>query len=294
MASRGPTALDRWIAPVEIVAGANTLRIFNGLSVASVTIEPGLYWCHGETSGSVAIAYPGLYAALDAALMVAIWEGAAVSAWSPYQRRPGCGLQIQGGPHALLFSDPQFTFPRDLLGWPADWLEDTPTATVTRSPQTCRGIWVSPEAAWDKRSWPSRSVYQTSPDQPERSDAYQIVWGSRRIRTLVYSWLPAALVHKSRALLPEYARTAQLVAGDTAAAWEHTWEQLRELRDVLIVHDEGAVCGHKVASHPWEVVRLASGEGAERLDALVRLMSTGGEQYELAVPLVHLGGSYEQ
>lgn len=286
--------MDRWITPVEIVAGANVLRIYNGAVPVSVTVPPGIYWCHGDDAASVALKYPGLYELLGVLLDAAISGGATLTAWSPYQRRPGCGLQISGGSHALLFSDPLFTFPKDLLGWSASWVTNSPTGTITRSPQSCRGVWVSPEGAWDKRSWASRTIYNAAPDQPERSDAYQLDWGGRRVRTVQYSWLPAALIHKSRALLPEYAATAQLVAGDTAAAFEHVWEQLARLQDVLIVHDEGASCGLSVAAHPWEAVRLASTAGAERFDALVRLLATGGEQYELTLPVVHVGGTYAQ
>lgn len=293
MAGRGPQALDRWIAPVEIVAGANALRIFNGLTEQTITVPPGQYWCHGDDSVAVATDYPGLYTTISDLLLTSIFDGAALQAWSPYQRRPGCGLQIVGGLHALLFSSPLFTLPKDLLGWPAGWSVDTPQATITRSPQTARGVWVSPEGAWDKRSWVTRTLYHGA-EQTERSDAYQLDWGSRRVRTLQYSWLPAALVHKQRALLPEYARTGQILAGDTAAAYEWMWESLSKLEDIIIVHDEGASCGHAVAAHPWEAVRIATLEACARYEQLARLLSTGGEQYELTIPVVHLGGSYEQ
>lgn len=295
MAARGPQALDRWIGSVEIEQGKNALRIFNGLSNATIEIPPGTYWCHGDDDAALNTKYPGLYTVLqDLVGTAAIWSGATFHAWSPYQRRPGCGLQLVGNPHAFLFSSPLFTFPKDLLGWPVDWATDTPAGTVTRSPQSCRGVWVSPEGAWDKRSWASHTSYHSSPDEPERDDLYQLRWGSRRTRLIEYSWLPAALVHKGRARLPEYARTAQLAVGDVAAAFEHLWERMARLDTVLVVHDEGAACGLEVVAHPWEAARLATTDAATRYEALCRLLATGGEQYALTVPLVRLEGSYEQ
>ena len=286
---------DRWLYPIEIVEGANQLRITDISDSFTATITPGVYWAY-ESIGTIT-GYPKLLTTISDNIGVVnqdIFFRPGTPSLSNLQTNGGYEMYSgEGDSWSLDFDHVDFTLPPELLGFPADQSTQVVADSngVINPPFTPKGVWDSPVVARRKIGFQSRKIARATEDV-ERSDAYELDWGSRLIREVVYQYVPAAHVHGSRALLSDYAQVGELAIGDTFQGFDAVWESLAKLDTILVLHGGAGVIDAQ--NSEWEAVRLMSREQAESFANVARLQNLGGEYYELALELVRIGGVYEQ
>lgn len=301
---------DRWIGSVDVRAGANVIRWREGASTRSVTIPAGRYWLYfAPTSGTEIAGCPSLYRQLLTLINAGSPNVYALSYADPPGEVSGLhrGLRIVRTSGSTAFGYDagagSFTFaPREALGLPPT--SAGPLLTLSAelvSPRGIRGQWVSPRRAAMKVSHLARRV-ESSTEEVERDDAYQISWASRRLRAWRYTQLPAGLIHRGRALDSEYYLPANLLPGDDSYAFDWMWDELSALRDIIVVHERGAESAsiqlrNADAAHYWNSVEvLRAFDGAQRADysSLTEITTQAGEVYSLTLATVYRRGGYQQ
>ena len=293
--------VDRWLYPIEIVAGQNVLRVFNSgtSTTVSITIPPGTYYqAQGLPSG-----FASLHTTISSAIFTAFFASITRESITPagqtslilansalrYRRTVG-SLRFQ-------FADAGFTFPRRLLGFPASAnanTGDNPLPVVSML-----GSWQSfnmlDGAATDKRRTELSELY-TSTQELYPTTRQHSVRTNRKVRTFSYDYVPGLHVYESldRALDAEYVATSGLAQEDNNNAFESVWRAASNLGDIIIVHDTGnGTIMSNVTSQRYEIARLYSPEQRADFRACFEDLSLGGELYRINVEMLILGGNYD-
>lgn len=285
---------DRWITKITVPADKRTMRVSAGAGPIDITIPAGDYWCHGEAS--VGGAYPGVYAAISAALTTYI--SASCRAHSPYGLYPQCGIEFYRSPvptqFTFHFSSSAWTLDKRLFGFRQYHATDAVSVgSVLRAPYSTWGSWVAGRPAKRKLAFEERRTYWAT-DDTARSDAYELDFGARIKRLYQYDWCQAAIVQPQRGLLEDHVGAAGLLVGDVHNAFHTVWTSLARLDEVLVVHDVAEQAGLLVPVGSWEAVKIATAEAARRFEDVARLVNAGGEYYELTIPTVVVDGTYQQ
>jgi hypothetical protein len=294
---------DRWLYPVEIVAGQNVLRIYDSVlaSTVSATVPAGTYYQGvGLPSG-----YASLVDAMRTAINTAIGVPLAIiattstpsSQTSAILNNSAVRYQRATGFIRFQFADAGFTFPRRLLGWPASANTNTgddppPIVSMLGSWQTFNML---DGAATDKRRTEMRELYASTQDlyPTTRQHSARDV---RRVRKFVYDFVPGLHVYESvdRALDADYVATSGLASEDANNAFESVWDAAALLKDIIIVHDTGSGSAlTSVTSQTYEIARLYLPEQRADFRACFSDLSLGGELYRIDVDMLIIGGNYE-
>jgi hypothetical protein len=292
---------DRWLYPVEIVAGQNVLRVYDSVlaSTVSATVPAGTYYQGlGLPSG-----YSSIFTAIQSAINTAIGSpSVAINSASPagqtslilansaarYRRLTGF-IRFQ-------FADAGFTFPRRLLGWPASANANTgdnpiPVVSMLGSWQTFNML---DGAATDKRRTEMRELYASTQELYSTTRQHS-VRDVRRVRKFVYDFVPGLHVYESvdRALDADYVATSGLASEDANNAFESVWDAAALLKDIVIVHDTGSDSAlTNVTSQTHEIARLYLPEQRADFRACFSDLSLGGELYRIDVDMLILDGTY--
>ena len=301
--------IDRWIFPITITSGVNdTIILDEAGSDYTVTIPEGTYWAYQAAGGGFELpGYPSLYLEISEQLTAAVGGG---NAYSFLAANPsGTSLTdnrsiiltrsaFSTNDFSLRFSQPGFTLDKRLFGVSADYAVDLANSgDETPAQGQTFGQWVSPRAASMKVSFPYRKVVLSTEDTA-RSDLYAMRWTARRRRVFVYRHIPAAWVHQSRAEQLDYAEVVGISQNDTRMAFEHTWEALSTFQDVIVIHDQGDdsdnINNFEDVRANHEIVRLLHSEAASDFENVLTLENMGGEFYQIEVPVIRIGGDYEQ
>lgn len=296
--------IDRWMGPIEVTSNNNTLILKEGISSYTLTLAAGTYYpYHGA---NVDTAHPSLFDAILDAMTLALVPGsytsriARPSAWARNDIYAGVEFVRSGSAtFGWEFSDPNFTFPPEYLGFDPDVSTDkTVTGTVLTSDYAVARHWVSPTKADTKLTYARTRTSQSTEDFA-RDDLYTMQWQSRRYTRFAYRDIFGWWLQKGRAgdlTSIGVANTDE----DPNASFELIWEALRAFDDVLVLHDFGNEddSGVVAAGSPYpgqlEIVRLASRAHANDYDQVIQLQGRGGEYYVLEVPTVRRGGNYDQ
>ena len=280
--------------PIVITSDNNSWRVTDDGTSYTATIPAGTYYAYESVAEITG--YPRLYTALydQMGLNQDIQPFAGTPSLSNLQVNGG--LQFIGSSSAAFsfdFNHVDWTFPPQYIGFAADQATSVSSSAsgVLTAPYTPYGIWDSFDPARSKIGFTSRKMARATEDV-ERSDAYEVSWGSRLLREVVYRYVPAAHVHGARALQADHASTGELALGDIYQGFDLLWNSLAKLDTILILH--GGQGSLDAENAEWEAVRLFDSSQAESFGNVARLMSMGGEFYELVLTLVRLEGSYTQ
>lgn len=296
---------DRIIGGVVITTSNNIIRFREDATTYTITIPAGTYWLY--TGTDLDSAHPSLYDVIVTEINGTVGiantyaaEGIPPKDWTRGDLYAGLRLHRIAGTDtfAWRFDDGAWTFPPEYLGYASDRSTiAVDTGNHLDSPYAIRGAWVSPEAARDWRSF-QRGRVEVPTEDTALDNLYAMHWGTRRYRLMVYRHTLGAYVHKNRGLDDEAAEVAGIAIGDDNVGLEHVWEWLRDFNDIIILHNSGNESDHMdIAgnySDSWETLRLASVETARDFERVARLENLGGEYYRLELPLVRIGGTYEQ
>ncbi len=301
--------IDRWVIPITITSGVNdTIILDEGGSDYTVTIPEGTYWCYQAAgSGFEITGYPSLYLEIAQQLTAAVGGG---NAYSFFAADPASTsltdsrsvILSRGGfssnDFSLRFSQPGFTLDKRLFGVASDYAVDIANSGDSTPAQgQVFGQWVSPRPASDKRSFQTKKVVLSTSDTA-RNDLYAMQWEARRRRLFQYRHVPAAWIHRSRASQADYAEVAGISTGDTRGAFEHVWEALSAFDDLIVIHDQGddsdVINNFQNVRDNHEVVRLLSVDAAQDFEEVASMENMGGEFYSLTIPVIRIGGDYEQ
>jgi len=251
---------DRWIYPVEVTSSTQDLRVLEDQdgdgafeSGATVTISPGWYWGHADSSFTL----PGLYDAIESAMNSAgLGNTYTITSQTPSGSQVSqSGIRIQGDTYPFKIDGFGTDMPGEWFGWDFGTLGDAESDNLKidfpRSPHTYWQPWsiFSTKSAaakdWDQR----RLIGQSSQDA---RNAYQIEYAEPiPTREYTYPWLPAANVRKGKADDADHARNAGIPTGDTGHALYHLWEVASRNREIIIVHNDGDQ-DLQVDSHQYE------------------------------------------
>lgn len=280
------------ISKVTLTSANNAFRInetgVGGNGVITVTVTPGDYWLHYDTSANAE--FPSLYKAVLDALAASI----AANGYEIEQNTPttsplayGAGLliginatiawQIEAG-NAGFTMDP---------GWfgltAATHVATLRTGSVYSidSDVCIDGVWRSVNATGDgipnaARSRPTR-LSTWSHDDPD--NRFGLVWKRRRQRNYRWEYVPAAAVF-SHQDLDAYYRLADKGVGDDNGTFEVIWGKLAENESVIAVH-ECDIWDLQIDSHASELIRLTSIRDAHDLGAIARTSGVNGEYYTI-------------
>ena len=297
--------IDRWMRHKELTSSDNQFVINEGGADIVVSLDAGDYWVYFADSGANEIlGYPSLFLELITKLNAAAANTYTLQAAQPSGTSLTDYRAIQlvrtagSADFDIVFSSGSFTLDKRLFGVGANHAADVSNVGAsTPALGQIWGQWVSKRHARRKIGY-AYGALAFSTEDFARDDAYVMSHTLRRRRLIQYTHVPPALVHKYRAELADYAETAGVSTGDTRQAFEHIWESMRLLRDVIILHDEGdestafdAIQDH---SDKIELARLLSGDAARDFGNVAELDAIGGEFHSLMIPIVHIGGDYEQ
>lgn len=138
---------SRFLYPLNITADNNTLFIITNLGNIPLDVPPGIYYLI-EESGDAEIdgKFPSIFSAIQPLVNVSWFRP------DGYKYKESLKLEFTPGPPALdflgfNFANPDFTFPKDILGFPADInvdvvgsVSEPQTILGTRS---ALGAWIS-------------------------------------------------------------------------------------------------------------------------------------------------------
>ena len=301
--------IDRWIFPITIISGENdTIILDENGSDYTVVIPEGTYWAYQAAgSGFEITGYPSLYLEIAQQLTAAVGGGNAYSffAADPASTSLTDSRSVilsrgvfSSNDFSLRFSQAGFTLDKRLFGVASDYAVDVANVGDSTPAQgQTFGQWVSPRPASMKPSFPFQQITLSTTDTA-RSDLYAMRWTARRRRVVQYRHIPAAWIHRSRAAQADYAEVAGISTGDTRMAFEWTWESLSAFDDVIIIHDQGddsdVINNFQNVRANHEIVRLLDVDAALDFENVASLETMGGEFYRLEIPLVRIGGDYEQ
>lgn len=293
---------DRWLYPIKIVSGQNSIRLLDSSLVPlanPVVISPGTYY--------QAVGLPSGYASLPDAIRTAInasslGPGTSVLSSATPSGQTSTILDnsaIQYGSIGDFYYDfaaAGFTFPRRLLGWPAS--ETTPPFDLTPV-ISMLGSWQSftmlDGGATDKRRTELRELYASTQELYPTTRQHS-VRTDRRVRKFVYEYVPGLHVYESldRAKDSAYLETSGLAFEDSNNAFESAWRAASDLSDIIIVHDDGSGSAvTNVTSRTYEIARLYLPEQRADFRACFSDLSLGGELYRIDVDMLIIGGNYD-
>ena len=300
--------IDRWFMPVVIEEGVNDEVILreNGADY-TITVPPGTYWTYtAASSGFQLPGYPSLYITISGLMTAAV--GGGNSYFFQAANPSGTALtdyrsmiltrNVGSNDFSLRFSQSGFTLDKRLFGVGPNHAADISNSGAS-TPATGQvwGQWVSPRPASDKRSFVQKKVVLSTEDTA-RSDLYAMKWEERRRRMFIYHRVPAAWVHQKRAEQADYAEVAGISTSDTRMAFEHLWAELSAFNDIIVVHNQGddsdVINNFENVRDNHEIVRLLNVDEALDFENIAEMETMGGEFYQLAIPVVRLGGDYDQ
>jgi len=262
--------IDRWVYEVEITSSNNTIvfveRDAGGTLTATVTVDPGTYHCVLDT-GLVPAQIDGLYNEIEQAVGAGA-ELPGAGSYSLERIDPTASANTFGKKSGLrlaysdtdldefgwVFSDANFTFPPELLGYLDGRSSDaTTTAQQLDAPHTCWGTWTSPRVA-KKVGWPRFEQRHTG---VSFSQFVNVRWGSQKLRRpFKYHNLPAVHIHRGRASRDAYAEVGQLADDDDNNAFEDVWRAMSDGGEALVFHDHGDTVDDFANQDEWELVRF--------------------------------------
>ena len=107
----------RFLYPVRVVAGANVIVTDGG----TITVAPGTYYLRTADGGELS-RFPSLFEAINDAALIGIGDDFTFEWFAPsgYKYKESLSFVQGTQPLSLLFGNAGFTFPAELLGFPAD------------------------------------------------------------------------------------------------------------------------------------------------------------------------------
>ena len=293
-------SIDRWFAPVEIVAGVNDViearEVLPGpvVSPFTVTIPAGTYYCFAQAAPS---GYVSLYATIAAEFTANSPNGATYTVEhanptiSTFAKFSSTGISATGGgllSFALLFSAGTFTADSRLFGFKLDETVDKNSigpigAQVLDGEYTASGKWTSPNGAIRKDR---RPVNIQAISNGLEDSTVQNRWFTKSIRRQRYEYLPAAHVKPNRCEFLDYVESSEgLAQFDAGNAFQDIWAAgLSKFLDVFIQQENGDTAAD--TTEPYDVVRIWQGKNVSNdFNQAVSVQRIAGEYYALDLEL---------
>jgi len=290
---------DRHMYPLTIYSLNKTVVWDEGGTTQTADLTEGTYWPHNDTS---ATGYPALYDALISAMNNVSPDTYSITAATPSGSEvQNSGVTVTNDSGNSWFWDfskfSGFTFPRPYLGYPPT--ASSPGAAVSQTgPRSILGTWQSwtlfdsGHEATDARD---DEQYDIAVSSDKAEEAYQLQYGSPRIiRTFEYRWVPAAHVQRGKATDSTHADNAGLPTGDLNNQWANLHESMKDLDEILVVHDDGDDSDLSVIDHDWEAYKLEGREARSSFRASIETARKQGEFYHLQFQVVQTGGTLRQ
>lgn len=291
---------DRWIHPIEIVTGANKIRISETAgattTVRDVTLTVGTYWPFIDAAPS---GYTSFWAHLISRLNTSSTFGATYSLeladplLCDFGKRSSVRIKATGGTQdswRLIF-DVNFTAPHGLVGFAEARTGTAESAgnQVTGEITTFGSVVVPRCASMKERAEvhvQAKAGGRTLSAPLQRSHTFLM-------RRFKYSWIPGAHVEPNRGLYAGWANTAKLHVGDANNAFHNVWKHgLSKNKSVFVVHDAGHLNTDISSEFGYEIVRLKDKRAESDFRPMRKLVRPGGEFYDLEFEVEVVGGEY--
>ena len=281
------------------IDGTETLEWQEGATVLSTTLTAGRYWAHNDTTLTD---YPSLYDAVaDAMTAESLASGSgytyALSAITPtsstQQENRGIRIRETGG-NAWTWRPSAGTINAlRVLGWPQSGANVASTSGNVDSIYTYAGAWWGVEPATRWVSYPARIVTRST-EIVERSDAYWLSRGTRRLRDLEWVFIEAAHVLTVRAEQAPYYTNGQLASSDSGNAFERLWDQASKGHEIIMVwYADPTSLDLDVTGWPYEVARMSDLDQQRSFTECVDVMRTGGELYKITLNTSRISGTWD-
>lgn len=298
---------DRMLYPVRVTSANNT--IIEGTTPYEVEPDDSYYQRESSPDTDTENTFSGytpLFDAIDEAISSVSID---VEWFAPPGYEYAESLRfVADDEFSFGFADSNFTFPKQLLGFPAD--QDTPAFStqvdsqhIIEGVQSVLGSWIAAplhsQRASDKRSHIESETYASTDPIYEETEILQMR-DERKIRLLSWQWVPGLRVKggEIRGEQSSYRNVAKV--GDLDHEFEtdadalglrEMYRRTRQGERIMVYYDAEQSQTSPPVGHT-EGVRLADVAAHESSEEWSDMERAGGEFYEVDIPVLVTDGEW--
>jgi len=265
--------IDRYLMPIVIDGDNQDMTFEFGTSgTVEFSIPEGTYWGHTEEDLDGAGSYPGLYEEIEAQVLNSGVSINIDAATPPNSDLELSGLKIICGETLQIDFGSSTVNPRWFGVSPGTGLYPATAATNVTSEHSRYKCWQS-YCKWDHRGAMSKwrdEIRMSASSSEDTLETYEYEKTRRRLRRIRYSEVPALHIWEDqdqRGSDAAHVENAGLPDGDQNNALETLWESMKDLDDIVLMHDGATTLFPTIGA--WEIVLLNDKAQRDRFSAIV-------------------------